>query len=71
MILPTWPRNRIQVLVGQNHTRLNSPLSRLDAAREKIIIGELEDMSIETSQTEMQREWKEKEINTEYLRALG
>ena len=46
-------------------------ISRLDAAREKIIIGELEDMSIETSQTEMQREWKEKEINTEYLRALG
>lgn len=26
------PRNRIQVLVGQNHTQLNSPLSRLNAA---------------------------------------
>lgn len=32
MILPTWPRNRIQVLVGQNHTHLNSSLSRLNAA---------------------------------------
>ena len=43
--------------------------NRLDIAKERI--SELEDISIETSKTEMQREQRGKKTRTEYPRAAG